>query len=229
MLNQQKWTNPFSPTHPKLNQITSVTALHHLLLNYGCNGCNLSSHPKAIQPVLFRGNPASKKMIVGEALGKEEDRRREPFCGPAGELLDRILKTAGWIPNHDWYFTNIVICRPVAPEGSGRQNRKPEQWQIQACFPYLQRQIQIIQPKIICLVGKTALAPFFPERMKESINSLAGTSLMHPDYPDTFFFIFHHPAKLLHLRQYPEKQKALAWEMKRHAELLKEVSDEITV
>lgn len=98
--------------------------------------------------VFSRGNPFSEICFVGEGPGAEEDARGEPFVGKAGELLDRMIQAMGY-GRDDVYICNIVKCRP--PE-----NRKPEPAEMDACLPFLHRQIALVSPKVIVALGATA-------------------------------------------------------------------------
>ncbi len=112
----------------------------------GCTRCELSQ--SRTQTVFGVGNPEADWMIIGEAPGAEEDRRGEPFVGRAGQLLDQMLFAIG--QRRDAVFiANILKCRPP-------NNRDPKPAEAAACREYLDRQIELIQPKIILVVGKIA-------------------------------------------------------------------------
>ena len=97
-------------------------------------------------------------MLVGEGPGEEEDSQGEPFVGMAGILLDKILKAIGHIRGDNIFITNIVKCRP--PE-----NRNPLQSEVEQCTPYLVKQINLIEPKIIVALGKVAGQTLLKEKM----------------------------------------------------------------
>ncbi|MGB5178524.1 MAG: uracil-DNA glycosylase [Gammaproteobacteria bacterium] len=111
-----------------------------------CTRCAL--HEGRTQTVFGTGDRNADWMIIGEAPGAEEDRRGEPFVGRAGKLLDEILFAAGY-RRADVFIANILKCRPPA-------NRDPSADEIRCCQPYLQRQIELIQPKLILAVGRIA-------------------------------------------------------------------------
>lgn len=111
---------------------------------HGCNKCSLCEEAK--QKVFGKGSLNATVMLVGEAPGADEDEQGVPFVGRAGQLLEKILVSAGV---SDIYVTNIVKCRP--PE-----NRLPKTDEIERCRPYLTRQIEIIKPKIIVCLGALA-------------------------------------------------------------------------
>jgi uracil-DNA glycosylase family 4 len=105
--------------------------------------------------VFGEGNPNCEVMFIGEAPGLNEDRLRRPFVGRAGQLLDDLIKEVGW-RREDVYITNVVKRRP--PE-----NRDPSPEEIDAYGPYLTKQIEIINPKVIVAVGRFAMNYFLPE------------------------------------------------------------------
>jgi DNA polymerase len=101
-------------------------------------------------PVYGEGNRQAPIMCIGEGPGYYEDMAGKPFVGKSGELLDKILLACGFIRDKHVFITNIVKCRP--PE-----NRNPKAEEMAACLPYLHRQIKLVDPKIIILLGSTAL------------------------------------------------------------------------
>lgn len=113
----------------------------------GCARCPLAQGRTNV--VFGEGNPHARLMLVGEGPGAEEDRLGRPFVGAAGQLLDRILAAAG-ITREEVYIANIVKCRPPG-------NRVPLRAEAEACLPWLERQIQLINPRIIVVLGSTAL------------------------------------------------------------------------
>ncbi len=111
-----------------------------------CTLCRLSSN--RINAVAGEGLSNAIIMFIGEAPGAKEDRLGRPFIGSAGKLLDQALIHAGLRREHV-FITNVVKCRPP-------NNRRPKRDEIYACMNYLRRQIRVVRPKIICLLGKTA-------------------------------------------------------------------------
>ncbi|MGF1593224.1 MAG: uracil-DNA glycosylase family protein [Kiloniellaceae bacterium] len=106
-------------------------------------GCPLKA--TATNLCLFDGNPEARIMIIGEAPGAQEDRQGKPFVGPAGQLLDRMLAAIG-LDRSGVYITNLLYWRPPG-------NRNPTPGEIAACLPFLERQVEILQPKLLLLVG----------------------------------------------------------------------------
>jgi DNA polymerase len=113
----------------------------------GCHLCELS---KSRQKVVFgEGNPKADILFVGEGPGATEDSTGRPFVGRAGEVLTKMIENVLHIPRSEVYITNIVKCRPP-------NNRVPSESEAMNCRPYLQRQIELIQPKLIVTLGATA-------------------------------------------------------------------------
>ena len=112
----------------------------------GCTRCPL--HQTRTQTVFGVGNPAADWMIVGEAPGQEEDRRGEPFVGRAGKLLDEMLRSLG-LDRESVFIANILKCRPP-------NNRDPAADEAASCREYLERQIDLVSPRIILAVGRIA-------------------------------------------------------------------------
>ena len=111
-----------------------------------CRQCPL--YKTRTNPVFGQGNPKAKLVFVGEAPGREEDLRGEPFVGRAGELLTKIIEAMG-LKRKDVYICNILKCRPP-------QNRNPLPSEIIACQDYLRAQLELINPRVICCMGKFA-------------------------------------------------------------------------
>jgi len=111
-----------------------------------CTGCDLHTHRH--HAVVGAGNQGADWMIIGEAPGEQEDLQGEPFVGRAGLLLNNILSAVG-LSRDTVYIANVIKCRPPG-------NRDPHAEEISACLPYLERQIQLINPRIILIVGRVA-------------------------------------------------------------------------
>ena len=111
-----------------------------------CKKCNLwgSRH----NTVPGEGDPNAKIMIVGEAPGRSEDMQGRPFVGPAGKILDRLLAGIG-VERKSVFITSVLKCRPPG-------NRNPTEEEIQACAPFLNKQIKAISPAIVCTIGNVA-------------------------------------------------------------------------
>jgi len=158
-----------------------------------CTSCGL--HTSRTQTVFGVGDPQADWMIVGEAPGAEEDRRGEPFVGRAGKLLDEMLRAVG--QSRDRVFiANILKCRPP-------NNRDPKAEESAACRGYLQRQIELIGPKIILAVGRIAAQLLL--ETDEPVGRLRGSRHQLGDTP---LVVTYHPAYLLR----SPSQKRKAWD-----------------
>lgn len=119
------------------------------------NGVCLHLKKTAAQLVFADGNPDAEIMFIGEAPGKEEDRQGKPFVGAAGQFLNEMLSVIG-MKREEVYITNIVKYRPPG-------NRDPEPAEREEFLPYLMKQIDIINPKLIVFLGRHAMSVFLPE------------------------------------------------------------------
>ncbi len=160
-------------------------------------GCPLKA--TATNLCLYDGNPEAKIMIIGEAPGAQEDRQGKPFVGPAGQLLDRMLAAIG-LDRSKVYITNLLYWRPPG-------NRNPTPGEIASCLPFLERQIEIMQPKLLLLVGGMSAKTLL--HRSEGILKLRGrwADYHHPrlDHPIPALPTLH-PAYLL--RQPAQKREA---------------------
>jgi uracil-DNA glycosylase len=159
-----------------------------------CTACGLCKQRK--QVVVGVGARDAPWLFVGEGPGAEEDQQGEPFVGQAGKLLDAMLQAAGLQRGRDVYIANVVKCRPPG-------NRTPTADEAAACAPFLDRQIDLIKPKLIVALGKTAVT-----RLTGSDASMASLRGQPLDYRGISVVATYHPAYLL--RNLPEKLKA--WE-----------------
>ena len=142
------------------------------------------------------GDQQADWLFVGEGPGAEEDVQGEPFVGQAGKLLDNMLAALDLKRDSKVYIANAVKCRPPG-------NRTPENAEMAACRPYLERQIALIKPKIIVLLGKAAVHSVLHE--DKTLASMRGQRFEYQGIPT---IVTYHPAYLL--RNLPEKAKA--WE-----------------
>lgn len=118
-----------------------------------CTNCSLYQH--ATQTVFGEGRPGADLMLVGEQPGSEEDLSGQPFVGPAGKLLEKALEKAG-LQGASLYVTNAVKHFKWKPRGKRRLHQKPNLTEIEACFPWLEAEIDAIRPKSIVCLGATA-------------------------------------------------------------------------
>lgn len=149
-----------------------------------CTKCRL--HEGRTHAVPGEGPPEVDLMIVGEAPGRNEDIAGKPFVGSGGRLLDSILKNGG-IDRREVYITNVVKCRPP-------NNRKPKDDEVETCTSnYLDRQIEILKPKLVCTLGATSLEYFTGEKkMGENHGRLQmskriGTQILPTYHPAAIF------------------------------------------
>jgi DNA polymerase len=159
-----------------------------------CRQCRLCEARK--QAVLGVGDRNADWLFVGEGPGAEEDARGEPFVGQAGKLLDNMLAAIGLRRGEDVYIANAVKCRP--PE-----NRTPTPEETAICRPYLERQIELVRPRLIVALGRPAAQTLLQEDVKIG----AARGKLH-DYRGIPLIVSYHPAYLLRTPQ----DKARAWE-----------------
>jgi len=167
----------------------SLEELENFINN--CDKCRLSKERKNI--VFGEGPPYARLVFVGEAPGMDEDLTGKPFVGKAGKLLTDIIKAMG-LTREEVYICNIVKCHPP-------HNRDPERDEIEMCLPFLEAQLSLIEPEIICAIGRISAQSLVREdfkitRERGQWQSFRGISLM-PTY---------HPAYLL---RYPQAKKAV--------------------
>jgi uracil-DNA glycosylase family 4 len=159
-----------------------------------CTACGLCKQRK--QAVFGVGSLTAPWLFVGEGPGADEDEQGDPFVGQAGKLLDNMLSAVGIRRGREVYIANVVKCRPPG-------NRTPTPEEAAACAPFLDRQIDLIHPKLIVALGKSAAA-----RLLGTDASLASLRGRVHDYRGTPVVVTYHPAYLL--RSLAEKSKA--WE-----------------
>lgn len=158
-----------------------------------CTACGLCK--TRTQTVFGVGNTASHVLIIGEAPGAQEDKQGFPFVGRAGQLLDAMLLSVG-LNRQQVYIANILKCRPP-------NNRDPERTEVEKCTPFLQRQLALIQPKLILAVGR--IASHFLLNTDTAMSRLRGKQYSYGDQ-NTPLLVTFHPAYLL--RSPGEKSKA---------------------
>ncbi|MCA9934460.1 MAG: uracil-DNA glycosylase [Anaerolineales bacterium] len=160
--------------------------------------------PMGTNMVIYRGNPAAKLMIVGEAPGTEEDRLGKPFVGRSGKLLDQILQAVNFDPEQDVFITNAVFRLP--PGDGGKPLRKPTSDEIAFYKPYLLEIIRLIDPVIMLLTGNVATESLLG---RVGITKLRGQWF---DWNGRHAMPIFHPAYLLrNPSRKPDQPKALTW------------------
>lgn len=161
-----------------------------------CERCDLKEG--RTQVVLPKGSISSNLMFVGEAPGRNEDREGVPFVGTAGKWMDEILDILG-LTEYEYYITNTVKCRPTNVKGN---NRAPTDEEIHVCGDWLREEINIINPKVIVLMGNTALRGFFNN---VKISNVAGSELLGHNLSKNRgirLFALYHPAVMIYREEY---------------------------
>lgn len=157
-----------------------------------CRKCDLWRLRKNVVP--GEGPVNAKIMAIGMAPGVEEDLTGRPFCGRAGKFLNRLLKIAG-IKRKEIFVTSPLKCLPQPPI-----NRKPRKEEIEACLPWLKKQIEIINPQKFILLGEVAFSVFFPNK---KLKNFRGKWI---EKDGKFYFPTYHPAAGL---RFPKIRKIL--------------------
>ncbi|UCD71004.1 MAG: uracil-DNA glycosylase [Syntrophobacterales bacterium] len=169
-----------------------------------CKRCKLHFTRRHI--VFGEGSEKALLVFIGEAPGEDEDRQGRPFVGKAGQLLTRIINAID-LRREEVYITNIIKCRPP-------HNRNPQQDEIATCEPFLKKQLEIIQPKIICALGSFAAQTLL--KTDEKISQLRGRFFL---YRGIKVMPTYHPAFLL---RNPHKKREVWKDIKKiHGEYIK--------
>lgn len=177
------------------DQLVSDIKNHTCSLRSGC-----------LQAVPGEGNLDSPVMFIGEGPGRVEDELGRPFVGPAGKLLEEVLSTIGW-KREDVYITNVIKCRPP-------DNRDPLAPEVEEHKPFLKRELELVRPKLIVLLGRHALQWFLPG---EKISNVRGTAKRKGQF---VFFTTYHPAAVLYD---PKLKSTLMSDFKKIPVLLKKI------
>jgi DNA polymerase len=160
----------------------------------GCQACKLCNGRR--NTVFGVGPQKADWMVIGEAPGENEDAQGEPFVGQAGKLLDNMLRALGLNRRESVYIANVLKCRPPG-------NRNPEPEEVAQCEPFLRRQVDLLQPRIILAMGRFAVQSLL--QTTEPIGKLRGRVHQYNGVP---VIVTYHPAYLL--RNLPDKAKAWA-------------------
>jgi DNA polymerase len=170
----------------------ACTDLHSLqVFLEGCRRCRLADKRSTI--VFGEGHPDAEVMFVGEGPGADEDRTGRPFVGQAGQLLDGMIRALG-LDRRDVYIANVVKCRPPG-------NRDPQDDEMGACAPFLERQVELIRPQVIVALGRIAA-----QRLTGTSKPIGALRGSWTSYRGTPLLATYHPAYLL--RQPLEKRRA---------------------
>mgnify|MGYP001108779855 CR=1 FL=1 len=160
--------------------MSTLAELYQEIAN--CQDCELAKYRTKVVP--GEGAEDAELLFIGEAPGWHEDQQGRPFVGAAGEFLDQLLTSIG-LTRGQVYIANVIKCRPP-------QNRDPLPSEIQACRKWLDRQIEIIHPKMIVTLGRYSLARYF---LNENISKIHGKSRR---LGDIIYYPMYHPAAALH-------------------------------
>ncbi|WP_457623368.1 uracil-DNA glycosylase [Persephonella sp.] len=166
-----------------------------------CKKCDL--YENRTQAVLGEGNLNAKVMFIGEAPGGDEDKQGRPFVGRAGKLLTKLIEKSGY-KRTDFYIANICKCRPPG-------NRTPTPWEMEQCFPYLKKQIEVIDPKVLCLLGATAGRAFLNRNV--AITKERGSLI---NWEGRILYLTYHPAYVL---RNPNAEKVLEEDIRKSIEI----------
>ena len=147
-----------------------------------CHQCELAKHRTKAVP--GEGAEDADMVFIGEAPGWHEDQQGRPFVGSAGHLLEELLASIG-LTREEVYICNVIKCRPP-------QNRDPLPSEIRTCQKWLDRQLELLQPKIVVTLGRYSMARFFPG---ETISKVHGKSRREGDIT---YYAMYHPAAALH-------------------------------
>ena len=160
-----------------------MSALSELSEEIGCcQRCEIAKYRTKAVP--GEGPEDAEIMFIGEAPGWHEDQQGRPFVGPAGQYLEQLLASIG-LKRQQVYIANVIKCRPMA-------NRDPLPTEIQNCQKWLERQIEILCPKMIVTLGRYSMAKFFPGK---SVSKIHGTAQRRDN---TIYYAMYHPAAALH-------------------------------
>ena len=180
---------------PRVAELDTLEAL--AAAGAQCVACSLCHEREHV--VVGEGSPQPEVMIIGEAPGDQEDRQGKPFVGKSGKLLDNMLHAIGRDRGEKVYMTNAIKCRPPG-------NRNPKPKEVAACRPFLERQIELLRPKQILLLGQSAVSAVLGD--EQSLRTSRGKPVDYaPKGQSIPVVVAYHPAYLL---RRPE-EKAVAW------------------
>ncbi len=171
-----KKTKPIEKKPEKVEDVFKKMALNVAK----CRACQL--HEKRLNSVFGEGNPHTDLMFIGEAPGGDEDKQGRPFVGRAGQLLTKIINAMG-LERSDVYIANVIKCRPPF-------NRDPQPEEISACWHFIEKQIELIKPKVICTLGRISTKTILMttdaiSRLRGKFGNYKGIKVMptyHPSY-----------------------------------------------
>jgi len=186
----------------EFNQILSsgtYAEFSERLSSYNCKRCTLCYSRTKI--VIDRGSPEAHILAISERPGNNEDLVGKAFTGRAGELLDKMFQAIDLDSNKHLLITNVVKCKPEV-------DRSPSKDEVDACFPFLEKQIRLVKPKVVVLLGAVAVKWVDPSRTDIKMEEEAGRFFELPRFPGVQFMAMYNPAFLLR----DPRKKADAWE-----------------
>jgi DNA polymerase len=184
----------FVPPEPNLDNLKEEAA--------GCTACPL--HERGTQTVFGEGRVRSRVMLIGEQPGDQEDLKGRPFVGPAGQLLDWSLEKAG-IDRKEAYVTNVVKHFKWVPRGKRRIHSKPSSMEIRACLPWLEAELEVVQPEAIVLLGATAAQALLGSSFR--VSRERGNFVRSNLAPHVMATV--HPSSLLRIEEDAERKEAI--------------------
>jgi uracil-DNA glycosylase family protein len=183
---------------PTRISITSLRAAAEV-----CRGCSL--YKRATQTVFGRGKASARLLLVGEQPGHEEDLHGEPFVGPAGRILSEGLEAAG-IRRAEAYVTNVVKHFKWVAQARRRLHKKPSAGEIGACRPWLEKEIEVIQPEVLVCLGATAAQALLGRQFRVTVDR--GTLVPSPLAPSALATV--HPSSILRQRTREDREREMA-------------------
>ncbi len=185
---------PVDPALPRAQRIAAFDWAQLEAAVSGCTACKLCE--RRTQTVFGVGDRQADWMLIGEAPGEQEDRQGEPFVGQAGKLLDSMLRAIGLSRETGVFIANVLKCRPPG-------NRDPEPDEVAMCDPYLKRQIALVKPRVIIVLGRFAAQSLLQTqtpvgKLRGKVHEVDGVPVV----------VTYHPAYLLRTLT----DKARAWE-----------------
>ena len=170
-----------------------------------CRKCEIAKYRTKVVP--GEGAENAEILFIGEAPGYHEDQLGRPFVGPAGQLLDKMLNSIN-LKRHQVYIANVIKCRPP-------NNREPLPIEIENCRHWLERQIELIHPRMIVTLGRYSMAKFFPGR---TISKIHGTGQKQDG---VVYFAMYHPAAALHQQSLRQTIEADMLKIPQYLEVVK--------
>ncbi len=202
----QENTSPSLPEPPSINLPEGNKSTQWNFLKSQVENCpvcksRLTPHGKI---VFGTGSLNADILFCGEAPGEEEEISGEPFTGPSGQLLSKIIKAAG-LDRNDVYLANVMNWRPTTPAANGTQQALPEEMKF--CLPYFIKQVEIIKPKVIVALGNSAVNGLLGVEPNRKLKDIRGK---WSDFQGTPLMVSYHPSYLL--RNGTNRTKRISWE-----------------